>query len=251
MTNTLYQCMALPESCRLDKRVYKKLFLESPSLAATDRRLFRDHIESIIWRYTLKPETINIPAYEDEEREYREIAVLEAVLRKPDKAVRLANLIHRAIPYPICLVLVHGTSVMIHLAPKRTSRADREKWTLEVEHGTHWMDLEKPNKAEQAFLEDLALSRLRLSSYFDLYTDWIACVTALNCAEVTDRYALLDEGQDCESRSETLAAYGELKEELASYRVTLRDVGQFNRQVELNMKIKQTVHRMDDLKVQL
>lgn len=251
MTEPLYQAMALPDACRLDKRVYKKLFLENDALTAADRRLFRDHVDTVTWKYTFKPETVNIPVYEDEEREYNEIAILEVALRKPNRADRLANVIHRAIPYPVFLVLVDGSRVMVHLAPKRTSRADSDKWTLESEYGTQWIDIKRPNDSEEAFLQGLALRNQRLSSYFDLYAAWIECITALNCAEVTGRYDLPDGNDNQQARCEKLTEYAEMKEELASYHVALKDEGQFSRRVELNMKIKQTVMKMDGLKEEM
>jgi len=253
MTEQLYEAMGMPDACRIDRRVYKKLFFENENARFTsaDKKLFGEHVESICWRYTLKPETTNIAPYEDDEREYHEIAVLEVILRKPDKAERLANLAHRAIPYPIILVLAHNSLLMLHLAPKRANRADSAKWTLESEHFTHWLDLSKPSDIERACLQELDLRQLRLSSLFVLYTDLVECVTSLNCAKVTGKYTSSSGAGKQTQRSEALAAHGELKEELGSYRVALAEETQFNRQVELNMKIKETVRRMDGLKSQL
>src|SRR5689334_6819802 len=132
----LYTILGIPETCYLGKRVFKKLFDENAVLTASDRKAFTDAIDTIIWQYTLKPSTIQIPAFEDAEREYHEVALLEAKLKDRAKASRIAEVIHRAIPYPVVLVLSDETGalasnqdgaqepqhVMFSLAPKRLSR---------------------------------------------------------------------------------------------------------------------------------
>ena len=77
---------------------------------ASDRKQIQEGIEELMWLAALKPATIGVPEFRDEEREYLEIAVLAAELRPTAKAARLAELIHRAIPYPVLLVTVHGWS---------------------------------------------------------------------------------------------------------------------------------------------
>ena len=58
MTDALYASMAIPAACQLGKRVFKKLFHENAKLGATDKKAFREDIDTITWRYTLKPSTI-------------------------------------------------------------------------------------------------------------------------------------------------------------------------------------------------
>ena len=67
MIETLYKRMVIPDACHLGKRVFKKLFHENAKLSATDKKAFREDIDVITWQYTLKPSTIPIQAYEDDQ----------------------------------------------------------------------------------------------------------------------------------------------------------------------------------------
>lgn len=53
----------IPDNCKLNKPVFKKLFLEKGKLDATDKKALKDDIDKIRWLYTLKPSTINIASY--------------------------------------------------------------------------------------------------------------------------------------------------------------------------------------------
>ena len=105
--------LGLPDGCRVDQRVPKKLLLENGAPTAADKRLIADTVEEIQWVAALKPNTIGVPDYRDDQREYLEIAVLAVTLRsqpgqdkaKPANAARLAELVHRAVPYPDLLLL--------------------------------------------------------------------------------------------------------------------------------------------------
>jgi hypothetical protein len=71
----------------------------SPAPTTADRKLIQEGIEEITWVAALKPASIGVPEYHDEQRTYLELAVLLVDLREAGKVTRLAELIHRAIPY--------------------------------------------------------------------------------------------------------------------------------------------------------
>ncbi len=73
-----------------------------------------------------------VPAFRDEVREYLEIAVLTVVLRAGAKMTRLTELIHRAIPYPVVLVILDGGAISISLAHKRWSQGETGKVVIEM-----------------------------------------------------------------------------------------------------------------------
>ena len=87
----LIAALDLPGSCRVDQRVPKKLLIENGAPTASDKRQINDGIEEIQWLAALKPNTIGVPEYRDDVREYLEIAVLSVTLRGNAKAGRLAE----------------------------------------------------------------------------------------------------------------------------------------------------------------
>jgi len=123
--------LGIPPSALVEQRVPKKLFLEHGAPTAADKRQIQDGIEEIIWVAALKPTNIGIPAFQDAEREYLEIAVLTVELRPAAKSARLIELIHRAIPYPLVLATGQSGSVSLSLAHKRWSQGETGKVVIE------------------------------------------------------------------------------------------------------------------------
>ena len=147
-----FEYMAIPDSCHLGKRIYKKLFYGNAQLNATDKKAFKNDIEEIEWRYTLKPETINIQRYVDEEREYYEVAIIQVSLKETPRYKRIAQIIQRAIPYPVLIVFSHKSAIALNIAAKRINRADSEKIMVEEFQDTAWRNLETPEEHEKEFL---------------------------------------------------------------------------------------------------
>ena len=58
----LLAALNLPVSCRLDRRVPKKLLLENGAPTAADKRRINEGIEEFFWVAALKPTTIGVPA---------------------------------------------------------------------------------------------------------------------------------------------------------------------------------------------
>ena len=81
MLEALISALALPASCRVDQRVPKKMLIENGAPTAADKRLLNDTIAEIQWIAALKPNTVGVPDYRDEEREYLEVAVLSIATR--------------------------------------------------------------------------------------------------------------------------------------------------------------------------
>lgn len=84
-SEALVDALDLPASTRVN-RIPKTLLFEHGAPTAADKRHISDGIESIFWLAALKPNTIGVPAYGDDTREYLEIAILRLELRPKAKA---------------------------------------------------------------------------------------------------------------------------------------------------------------------
>ena len=69
-----FEALALPSNALIDRRVPKTLLIENGAFAAGDRRRIREGIGELRWLAALKPATVGIAVYRDDEREYLEIA---------------------------------------------------------------------------------------------------------------------------------------------------------------------------------
>lgn len=238
MIETLYQRMAIPDSCHLGKRVFKKLFHENAKLGATDKKAFRDDIDVIIWQYTLKPTTIPIQTYEDDQREYMEIAILQLDLKNLNRTSRIAEVVHRAIPYPLVVVFNHNETCALSLAHKRFSLAEKGAIVAEDIITTEWMDLSKPSPVQQAFLDSLALSNLPFTHFFAFYSALMDRLVALGCARLTGEFQIESEITKRQARRARLATCHELENQIIGHKASIKNESQFNRKVELNMELK-------------
>jgi hypothetical protein len=231
------EALALPEESRVEQRIPKKLMLEQGVPTAADKRAIRDGIEELFWVAALKPTNAGVPQFCDDAREYLEIAVLTVDLRAGAKASRLAELVHRAIPYPVALVTETAGECMFSLAHKRWSQGEGGKVVIEDIHCTPPFQSKDPSETEAAFLQSLALSGLPRTNLYALYQGWIDRVLGLTAAGITGRYVLRGAVAEIDASGE-VDAHKALERELVALRARARKERQMNRRVELNLEIK-------------
>ena len=253
MTQILYDKLAIPETCHLGKRVFKKLFHENASLGATDKKALRDDIDTITWVYTLKPATIHIHTYKDDEREYDEIALLQVDLRTQKRTGRIVEVIHRAIPYPLVLVFVFEQSVALSLAHKRFSQAEKGAIVAEEFVTSDWIDLGPggPTSAEQAFLDSLAVKNLPQTNFHAFYSALMDRLIALDCARLSGKYRIEAAAERREARRQRLAQCHELENRLAETRTAAKREKQINRLADLNLEISRLRGQLSRLAAEL
>ena len=247
MIADFYQKLALPDACYLGKRVYKKLFYENASLSALDKKYFIEDVVDIQWSYTLKPDTIAIARYEDHEREYHEIALMQVNLKTAQHSKKLAHVIQKAIPYPLLIVFTEGTRFALNMADKRINQADRDKIRVEAFYDTEWLDLANLTATEAAFIDSCVCSQFSYQHFYAFYSDLLARVIALNCSQVSGQYCL-DTALTRDEQVDWLNKIRQTEQKLQSLRADLKKESQFNRQVQLNIQIRQVVQQLAELK---
>lgn len=235
MVDRLYEALDLPDRSYLGKRVYKRFFHEHAKLGVTDRKALSEDIDTILWQHTLKPSTVPILPYHDEEREYLEVAIIQATLKNQRRTTRITEIVHRAIPYPVVLVLAYGTMVLVSLAQKRLSRSESDAIVAEDFANSDWIDLANTAKVEAQFLESVSFRRLPATNFFVYYTAFFDRVVALEAGRVSGRFGL----DAIDSKRKHLQRHTELNREIAELRTAIKNETAFNRKVELNGRIKE------------
>lgn len=253
---TLIHALRLPEGCRVDQRIPKKLLLENGAPTAADKRLITEAIEEIQWVAALKPNTIGVPDYRDTLREYLEIAVLAVTVRgvvKPASHSRLAELVHRAVPYPVLLLLIEGQSLTLSLAHKRWAQNEADKVVLDGRlisvrvsaslSEVNAADSSHPDpaaaaQAENAFIQSLSVTRQPQATLHALYQGWVDCVQALLAARLTGSYQTPTTPEQAAARRQALADCERLEAEVSRLRAQAAKEKQMARQVELNLTLK-------------
>lgn len=247
----------IPSSCRLEKPVFKKLFLDNGVLDATDKKCLKDDISRVRWLYTLKPSTINIAAYADDIREYPEVAVLHVELSNSSRTARIAHFINRSIPYPLVLLFtaeIDGHTIMsISLADKRINQADREKWVLEDSVNSGWLKFSDLSALESEFLISLKVSSLPFTDFWRFYQALMERVIAINCAIHSGDFKLAvhDTSNRGIGRLNRLRELEKLVTHKAEIANKLKKEKQMGRQVDLNIKLKKINDEIAEVKGRL
>jgi hypothetical protein len=234
---------SFPEATLLAKRVPKKQFLESGQMMSGDKKRFREQVKTIFWQYTLKPSTCPVLPYRDHEREYPEIAVLQIELGSPKGHRRIAEVIHRVIPYPLLLIFfVVPERLALSIAPKRFSQAEQGAFVVERFFTTDWMDATHMSEPESAFMASLAWNNLPLTHYGALYNAWVDRFAGYDCAIFSGSFTI----DQAEKRMAGLSRCREVESKISELRKQLKNAA-FNKQVELNTQIKTYEHELKQL----
>ena len=223
-----------PETSFLRKRVPKKLFLENAALASSQKKLFKENARHVYWQYTLKPSTCPVLPFKDSEREYLEIAILQVELASQKGHKRMAEMIHRVIPYPLMLgFFCDSNEFALSVAPKRFSQAEQGAFVAERFFTTGWISSGHPKNHEAEFMASLAWSHLPLDDYGALYGAWVDRFAGYECAAFSGEFKM----DRADGRMECLSRCREITNQMAELRAEIKNAA-FARQVELNMEIK-------------
>jgi hypothetical protein len=266
------KALALPDRARVNQRVPKKMLAEHGAPTAADRRLLTDGIEEMQWIAALKPGTLAIPVHRADGREYLEVAVLSVQVRathgKASQWLRLAELVHRAVPYPVLLIQALApaaavapegsspkppTQLALSLAHKRAAQNEAGKVVLDGELVRSELLGPDTGAASVAgpLLEALALDRQPHQDLMALYKGWMDCLTAAEAARLTGNFRLPNGPTAAAAQREALRACQRLEQESARLRSQAAKERQIAKQVDLNLELQQLAARLRAARAQL
>ncbi|MET8393756.1 DUF4391 domain-containing protein [Streptomyces anthocyanicus] len=168
--------LALPDAARQQHRITKKMLTaQFEDQAPNDARLITKAVASAQLVGILRPETIQVPKYQDAERTVVDVPILEVfVVDKTSSADRthLTELVHRSMAKPVVL-LAHMPDgcTKLSLALSHVSRTDRTRSTSVID--AHVMV--PAGGIEQGALH---LDRLDRTDMWALYRDLVRTAAA-------------------------------------------------------------------------
>lgn len=230
--------LELPASAQVGQRVPKKLLTENGAPTGADKRAINDGVEELIWLAALKPNTIGVPDYRDDVREYLEIAILHLTLRASAKCARLIALTHRAIPYPVLLLVARPDGVGISAVHKRWSQGEAGKTVLDGDIIEVSLAAVRDDALASAFCDALSLGRQPQTTLYTLYQGWIDTLLALQAACVTGKFATPTTAAHATARREALREFTRLETEMARLRSAAAKEKQLPRLLEFNLELK-------------
>lgn len=245
--NRFYEKLNVPKNCIVDNTVFKKAFLENADLLAFDKKIINEHIKKVTWKYCLKPDTINIQPYKSDERDYLEIEIMEVQLNEDSKIKRIAEIIMRAIPYPILLVLVKDNQIQLVTGDMRKNLSDSSKVTVEDFSFTGWIDLNSEDIFRDNLFAELNIPKLSYINFYEMYKDITAKVNLYNVSKIKGSVVNTENVSD----SDIKYSYDRIKSietEILALKSKIKKATSIKEKVELNIQIDKLKKESEELK---
>jgi hypothetical protein len=248
----LEEYFKLPSNCFINSRIPKKAFTDNPEfdLKKEEKTLLKDYVENIYFQYSLKPQNINIAAYENEEFRYEEIEIIKVKLKKQSKEEKVCNLIQKYIPYPILIFLECGNYIKLNVTKKKINKVEKEKLTFEEMIYTDWINLNTLAQKQKDFLKSLDINKLSTNNLFEIYEGFINSINSFNLSKYKENFTV----KPIETTLKDMNILYEVEkkeEEILFLRNTLKKESNVGTKVELNVKIKKLKKKIEDLKERL
>lgn len=235
-----------PENCFVNQRIGKALFADNGPLTPADRRTFRNEIGEIVCTCILdERHGIMLTPFADDERDYTCLTQVDVFLKKSGKAARVAELCHRAMPYPLVVVLHDGDALMLSMAEKRCSRDGKAQVVLERTVSTDWL----MESALGDFRKAADFGKNRKLAFKDLYLHYMELLEVLQCAGITGEFR--EGGLAPEERRNLLCKLHHLNLHLAAIKAKARTETELPRQVELNIQAKRLEREIGEIQKRL
>lgn len=223
-----------PTECRVDNKITKKQIYETAELKTKDQQTFKD-VEKINWIYSLKKNNTNIDSYSDKEVEYSEVEIIEIIMRKKNEKNidRIADIIHRTIPYPTLLIFHYYEQVRLCVAHQREHKSDYSKITLTDLRITKWINLIDLDVLDEKLFENLKLENLNHTNFYKLYESIVNSIIIYNGSK--------EVGKEIKIPAEEIRQINnqiyEIDKKIRKYKAELNKETQFNKKVDINMEI--------------
>lgn len=246
MAHKLYEKMNIPTSCEVDNTIFKKLFYENANMNSSDKEIFTNHIDKIVWKYSFKEENLNIKGYKTDELDYEEIAVIEVSLNNDKKYKRIIEIIQNTIPYPLILVFVIEDRILLNTASKRVNKVDVSKNTVEDYIYSPWINFSNLNDNEEKFLQSLSIRDFSFINIYKFYCSFVDRVKIFNASIIAGDFESL-KNKDIEEVNTLNTQIESLNTEIEKLRGELKKEHHFNKRLDINVKIKKIESKRSNL----
>lgn len=216
----------------LNQKIFKKFFYENENLKQYQKNLIKKYVDYINLITILKPNVISIPAYEDENIQYLEIAILEINLIKEGKEEEISEIINKMIQYPVILFFKYDKIISLSLCGKRLDKQTGENNI--IEDILVLKDIYSFKNVEDYLISIMYLNNANLYEYYkDLYKK----TYALEISREVDNYEAISK-QPFETLQESYNKLIKIDRIILSYRNKIMGEVDIGRRVDLNMKLK-------------
>lgn len=216
--------LGLPKSTEFNRRIPKQKFYENLSVTLALKRVFIDQIKVIYWRNKIAATTMNLAAGET----VTEVEIFEVRLDDPKLDVSVLRQIDKEIPYHIIFLLEYDGKYQAWTAYKEEAASGNNAFKVGTYYHTDWLqESELP----------LKIDGLNIDKVYENFVRQIA-----GDVLQTDTGETLKESVERDERRK------QLEKQIAVLESKMRQEKQFNRQVEINAKLKQLRNEIEAIK---
>lgn len=203
----------IPDRALYNKQIPKNKFYAHMGADTKLKRKFIDEIEQIVWKYKLSKDTVNLEPF----KEVEEIQIFEIILKQKYISIDILENIDRVVPYPILFILRFDGSIKLVIAYKQRNKIDPNKMIVQSYYQTDWM------KEYQTQID--VLHGLNLKDVYDNILKQLLPIKSGFEDNIEDLIKLNKEQE-------------KLKREISRLEKRIKNEKQFNRKVELNIKLR-------------
>jgi hypothetical protein len=214
-----------PERAAINRPIPKARFYAQASLRRSRQDVFAQQVERIEWAYKLAPETINLPA----SFEVPEIQIFALWQKKPQLSEDILRVMDATVKFPVLFECHYGKEIRLQACykrPAKTGDADGQ-WVLSDYHTTGW-------QAENAPRQALPVATHLLALYSRLLHPLMP--------------ALQRDGESMEDWIGRLEQISRKAREADKATRQLKHERQFNHKVEINLRLQQLTHELEQLR---
>ena len=238
------KCLNLPNSTSIERKLFKKQFLDNFSLTSNEKKILSEYVDSITLNNLLNKDSINILPFKNETHNYQEIAVISVEINNQKKSKEIANIILH-IPYPVVLILVYKEQIQINISPKRINITDTAKLVVEEQYYTKWIDTNNLTEVSSEFLNSLDTLKHPFSNFKDFFISLTQSVISFNASEISGKFK---SNQDSKF---ILDKINKINLEIQELKAQIKKETNFNNKVKLNIELKNKKDNLLDFKEKL
>ncbi len=215
--------LILPDRTLYNRRIPKNKFYRMIDVDSRLESQFVNEVESILWKHKLSPGTTNLGSTSD----IQEIQVFEITLKQENLSREVLENIDRVIPYPILFVLIYRERIMLSMAYKERNKTDENRMVIKDYYSTQWLN---PQELQLDILSGLTLK--------DVYDNILKQLLPIVGKMEEDLEELIEFSQRVEH----------LEKEIGSLEKRMGREKQFNKKVDLNIRIQGLQKELEELK---
>jgi hypothetical protein len=210
----------LPGSTKFGRVVPKNAFDEYTN--SKQKKLLTDCIQRITWTHKLSTDTLNL-----ESKEIEEIQVFKVELKQKSDILKILEIINKSIPYHIVFWVEYEQEAYISTASKHSHPTNKNIAVIDWTFTTDW------------FIKDSTPISFNLKGTLDaIFKDLCVQISGKPELSKLPMATILQNQQEIDR----------LKKEIVRMKSAISKSNQFNKKVELNLKLKEAEKKLKSLK---